>query len=383
MKKRRLGRVGGGSWWTLTGVRDEPDTTGPASPLFTGVGAESAPDAAGGTHLVSVLGAGPGIRVSGLPDRRIALIAQTQRGTVSRHQLAAAGIGGDAIDRLAGRGVLIRVHRGVYAVGHLAPIPLTRETEALLAARPGSLLSHHTAAKLRRLQAESIGDGLVHVLVRGNRTAQIEGARVHRTRLLDPQDIRIHERLPVTSPARTLLDLAEFVTQRELERALDEALVSRLVRRGQISELLTRARGRPGRAFLRALLARQTGPTRTRSEAEERFLAVIRSAQLPEPEVNVRIQGYEVDFLWRAQRLVVEIDGFKFHSSRVGFERDRGKDARLQAAGLMTMRVTWIQIEEESSAVIARLAQTLASRGSGEAAQPGPRPREPRSGQPA
>jgi very-short-patch-repair endonuclease len=191
---------------------------------------------------------------------------------------------------------------------------------------------------------------------------------VHRTRLLDAQDVCTLERLPVTSPARVLLDMAELLTPRGLERALDEALVTRVVRPAQISELLGRAHGRAGTALLRALLARQTGTTRTRSEAEERFIALLRSARLPEPEVNTRVHGYEVDFLWRSASIVVEIDGYKFHSTRAAFERDRQKDAQLHASGLTTMRVTWFQMEDESYAVIARLAQALASRKSGLAA---------------
>jgi Transcriptional regulator, AbiEi antitoxin len=268
------------------------DTPGPAAGSSSGVGSESALGAADGTHLVPVLGARPAIRVSGPPACRIALIAEAQRGRVSRRQLAAAGIGSDAIDRLTRRGVLIRVHRGVYAVGHLAPIPLAAETAALLAARPGALLSHHTAAQLWALRPESKGDGRIHLLVLGNRTAKIDGAEVHRTRLLDAQDVRIHEHLPLTSPARTLLEIAELVSARELERALDEALITRIVRPAQILELLGRAHGRAGTPLLRVLLARQTGTTRTRSEAEERFIALLRSARLPEPEVNTRVHGY-------------------------------------------------------------------------------------------
>lgn len=109
-----------------------------------------------------------------------------------------------------------------------------------------------------------------------------------------------------------------------------------------------------------ALVAHQAGSALTRSEAEERFLDLIRRAQLPAPEVNTRVHGYEVDFLWRAQRLVVEIDGFRFHSTRRAFEGDRRKDATLKAAGLATMRVTWDQIEHELLAVTARLGQALA-----------------------
>ena len=103
------------------------------------------------------------------------------------------------------------------------------------------------------------------------------------------------------------------------------------------------------------------GPTLTRSEAEERFLALVRAARLPPPECNTRIGPYEVDFLWRSERLVVEVDGYAFHSSRLAFERDRRRDADLQTQGYSVMRFTWRQIVQEPVALVACLAQRLSS----------------------
>jgi very-short-patch-repair endonuclease len=311
------------------------------------------------THAVKVLGAGAELLVSGRRDERIAAVAGAQRGRVSRRQLLAAGISYSAIERLVARGQLLPRHRGVFAVGHQAPTKLADETAALLAVRDGAALSHHSAAMLWGIAPSGSGDGRIHVLVPGGSAKRLQGVHVHRTRILAPRDVRIREGLPVTSPARTLFDLAETVTERELERHFDQALVDRLVRLPEVAELLRRFQGRPGCPQLRALLNREGGPTRTRSQAEERFLALIRRAQLPEPEVNVRLHGYEVDFHWRAQRLVVEIDGFQFHSTRRAFEHDRRKDATLRAAGIATMRVTWRQMTEESYTVIAQLAQAL------------------------
>jgi very-short-patch-repair endonuclease len=311
------------------------------------------------THLVKVLGARSQFPVSGRRDERIAQIAGAQRGRVARRQLRAAGISDSAIDRLIVSGRLLPLHRGVFAVGHDAPIELGPETAALLAVRPVAALSHHSAAILWGLRPAGSGDGLIHLVVCDGHRAALDGVRVHRSRLLESQDVRLRRGLPVISAARALLDLAEVGTERELERAFDEALVQRLVRVPEVAELLDRADGRGGRRPLRSLIERQRGPAMTRSEAEERFLALIRSAQLPEPEVNVRVHGHEVDFLWRTRRLVVEIDGFRFHHSRHAFERDRRKDATLHAAGLVTMRVTWRQMESEPYAVIARLALAL------------------------
>ena len=311
-------------------------------------------------HRIRVLGYRAEIAVSGKRDQKIASIAGIQRGRVSRRQLLAAGISPGVIARLVRRQMIFRLHSGVYAVGHLAPIELGREVAALLAVGEGALLSHHSAAALWGLEPAAAGDRLVHVLVSREPRRNLRGVKVHRTRVLGPQDVRMREGLPVTSPARTLLDIAGLVTDRQLERALDQARVERLLRTAELEELMARGFGLPGRRALAALVAHQAGSALTRSEAEERFLDLIRRAQLPAPEVNTRVHGYEVDFLWRAQRLVVEIDGFRFHSTRRAFEGDRRKDATLKAAGLATMRVTWDQIEHEPLAVTARLGQALA-----------------------
>lgn len=146
---------------------------------------------------------------------------------------------------------------------------------------------------------------------------------------------------------------------RDLERALDEALVRRLIDRRRLLAALARAPGRHGAAPLRALLRRDGGPTLTRSEAEERVLYLVRTAGLPRPEVNRRVEGHEVDLYWRHERLVVEIDGWRYHSSHTAFERDRRRDADLGAAGLRVMRVTWRQIVDEREALVAHLVRAL------------------------
>jgi very-short-patch-repair endonuclease len=127
-----------------------------------------------------------------------------------------------------------------------------------------------------------------------------------------------------------------------------------------VAAAVDRSVGRRGRAKLQEVLARTTEPLLTRSEAEERFLALAREAGFPTPAVNVLVAGHRVDFLWRDNRLVVEVDGYRFHSSRAAFERDRRRDAELQAAEYRVVRVTWRQLVEEPVAVVARLALALA-----------------------
>jgi very-short-patch-repair endonuclease len=134
------------------------------------------------------------------------------------------------------------------------------------------------------------------------------------------------------------------------------------VRERQLLALIDRVAGHRGRGRLAKVLQRRDEPTLTRSEAEERLLALVRAARLPAPACNVRVRPYEVDFLWRAERLIVEVDGYAFHSTRAAFERDRRRDADLQARGFSVMRVTWRQLAHEPEAVVARLAQRLSSR---------------------
>jgi very-short-patch-repair endonuclease len=307
-------------------------------------------------HQVKVLGLSELLPVRGGRDSRIAAIAAVQRGRVSRRQLLSAGVSASTIHRLVVRAILHPLHGGVYAVGHLAPVELGAETSALLACSDGAVLSHRTAAALWKLRPPIEGE--VHVTVADTQSRRA-GIRTFRTRRLDPRDIRTYELLPVTSPARTVLDLASIERAREVERALEEGIVRKILRVVEVEDLLRRASGLRGAPLLAGILERRRGPTVTRSEAEERFLSLIRDALLPPPEINVSIHGYEVDFLWRKQRLVVEVDGYAYHGNRGAFERDRRKDAHLHAAGLSTMRVTWLQMQDEPFALIARLAQAL------------------------
>jgi very-short-patch-repair endonuclease len=313
------------------------------------------------THLVQLLGVRSPTPVSGSVERRIAFLAQAQRGRVSRRQLLEAGVSSNGIDRRLRSGSLLAQHRGVYLVGHRAPVPLGDETSALLAVGRGAVLSHHSAAILWQLLPRQAADGIVHVLVRGSSAGRRKGVRIHRTRRLDANDVRTRHRLPVTSPGRVLFDLAPLVTERVLERAFDQALVERIMRLDEIDELLGTVRGRAGTQQIATLRERESGPTVTRSEAEERLLGLVRKAGLPEPRVNTRLHGYEVDFHWLRERLILEVDGFRYHSGRRVFEHDRRKDSTLQAAGFATMRVTWRQMEDEPYAVVARLAQALGS----------------------
>lgn len=336
----------------------KPGTTR-RTPTHRGSSGACDPDSGSPTpHLVKVLGVRDPMPVYGRVVERIAAIAGVQRGLVARDQLIAAAISRSAIGRLIASGHLHRVHRNAYAVGHLAPAPLAAETAALLAFGEVAVLSHLSAALL--WEVVRVGDDRIHLTTTKQHRLGIDGVVVHRTSTLTPGDIRIHKNLPITSPARTLLDLADLLEGRDLERALDEALVKRLTSRAVVGRTVREMNGRRGAGRLQRALTRHALPQVTRSELEKRMHQLIRAASLAEPEVNARICGYEVDFLWRRQRLVVEVDGYQFHSSRPAFERDRAKANRLVAAGFAVMRVTWWQMAEEPYAVVARIAEALA-----------------------
>ncbi len=296
----------------------------------------------------------------GIPkDWLIAELAGLQYGVVARSQLLAMGIGEGAIATRVRRYRLHRLHRGVYAVGHLALVPLAREMAAVLACGPGSFVSHRSAAAVWHLVRES-SDDQVDVTVASTGRGARDGLRIHRSRQLSAQDVKRFRGLPVASPARAVIDFAEDASDRELERAVHEALARNLLNAATLTSASERFRGRRGVARLRRLIGGADQPMLTRSEAEERFLSLVRAAELPSPEVNVLLDGYEVDFLWRDQRLVVEVDGYQFHSSRRAFERDRRRDADLQASGFSVLRLTWRQIVDEPYATIARTTRALA-----------------------
>lgn len=296
------------------------------------------------------------------PDRVVARIAAGQHGLVTRDQLVGARLGRGAIAHRVLRGRLHHMHRGVYLVGHPVAPPLAHELAGVLTCGAGAVLSHLSAARCWALlkHADGSAEREVDVTVAARRPLKRPGVRIHYMARLDPCDVTAREGIPITTPARTLLDLAATVEGRELERALAEAEVRRLVSPQQLAHLLAAASGRRGAAALKAVLRNQAGPSLTRSKAEERVLALVRAARLPVPQTNTRVGRHEVDLYWRDEHLALEVDGYAFHSSRTAFERDRLRDAELQAAGLRVMRVTWRQIVDAPEAVVARLAQALA-----------------------
>jgi len=286
-------------------------------------------------------------------DRLIAFVAARQHGIIARDQLIALGLGRGAIAHRVKRGVLHRVHRGVYLWGHEAPAPYARAFAAVLACGAAAVVSHDAAAVLWGIRPSI--EGPIDVTLAVDRVRQ-DGIRAHRT-ALHPADTRILRGIAITAPARTLLDIAPQLAPPDLAAAVERAQVKRLVTKRDIAAALRRAPRRAGVPALRALVEE---PAFTRSAAERRLLALLRAAKLPLPAFNARAEGYEVDALWRAERVVLEFDSYEFHATRAAFERDRRRDAAHTRARYVVLRTTWRELTGEPHVLVARIAEVLA-----------------------
>jgi very-short-patch-repair endonuclease len=279
----------------------------------------------------------------------MAAVAGRQRGVVSREQLLDAGLTRSAIKNALRTGRLHRLHRGVYAFGHTALPPFGREVAALLACGDAAVLSHLSAAAVWGLTSPR---PTVDVTVPPGRRARHEGIRAHRSSSLTAHETRTRHGLRVTSPKRTIIDLARTLSLADVERIVSEAHAKRLLPDFDSEEMPPR---------LRQVL--DGGPKLTKSEAERILLRLVRRANLPIPETNVLVAGCQVDALWREQRVAVEVDSWRFHGHRTAFENDRRRDARHRAAGVLPVRLTARQLVEEPEAVVADLARLLANAG--------------------
>jgi putative AbiEi antitoxin of type IV toxin-antitoxin system/uncharacterized protein DUF559 len=294
-------------------------------------------------------------------DPAVAELAERQQGVVSTAQLHAAGVHQGAVELRVRRGRLHQVHRGVYAVGHSRLTQRGRMWAAVLACGgvDAAVLSHRAAAAAWDLSPLPSGKLDVTSLRRSTSTAKL---RLHRGQRLDPLDGVVHQPdgLPVTSIARTLVDLAGVLTAQQLERTCHRAEVLRWLDVSEVERLLATTRRR-GARNLRAALATLTraDPDITRSELEERFLGLVAAAGLPRPVVNARVAGYEVDFLWREQSLIVETDGAATHLTPSAFDEDRRKDAALQIAAYRVVRFTWAQVTDDPRGVAATVSALL------------------------
>jgi very-short-patch-repair endonuclease len=272
------------------------------------------------------------------PDQLIAQVAASQHGVVHTTQLRQAGIGHRSITRRVKAGRLHRLHRGVYAVGHTRLTFEGRCMAAALACGDRAVVSHRSAAAVWGLLSPARGS--IDVTVSGDAGREKrDGIKIRRSVTLTARLTTRRRGIPITRPARTLRDLRRTVPQQVFRTAVRRALDLRLIRSTGLSE-----------AEL------------TRSELERLFLRLCRRHRLPQPEVNVRVGEYEVDFLWRDRRLIAETDGYRHHGDRSSFERDRARDARLQGLGYRVLRFTYRQLTDDRFAVIAALHDLLGQR---------------------
>jgi very-short-patch-repair endonuclease len=280
---------------------------------------------------------------------------------VTRRQLVAAGFSDGAIRTGVRRHRITPLFRGVYLVGPIRG-RRHREVAALLTCGGSAVVSHGTAAAMWELGPSTESEA-IEVSVRRGCPSSRPGLRVHRPSRLRVDEVTSHHGIALTTPARTILDLSPRMSPNGLERIVAKAERAALCDRVALERIMARHPTQPGSRRLRAILGQTGGPLLTRSEAEARFLALIRRGDLDVPRTNAPLHGFEVDFLWPQQRLVVEIDGEAFHRSRHMFETDRKRDAVLTAAGFRVQRFTWRQLTRESEAVLVRVAQALAWRG--------------------
>lgn len=270
------------------------------------------------------------------PDVEVAQVASHQHGVITTSQIEACGIDGSGIHKRVSAGRLFRLHRGVYAVGHRAISFEGRCLAAVLALGEGAALSHRSAAELWGFMPRAKGP--VHVTVPASSGARNrKGIIVHRSRHLGPDQTAFNAGVRLTTPARTLADLRCALDPDLHDRATRKALDLGLISRGpDVSQ-----------------------DALTRSELEKKFLALCRRHRLPRPLVNARVDRYEVDFLWPEERVIVETDGFAFHGDREAFERDREKDAYLQARGYRVLRVTHRQLRDSRRKVAQSIRRLL------------------------
>lgn len=302
-------------------------------------------------------------------NERLAALAETQDGVVSLDQLRDLDLTQRAAEYRVEEATLHRIHRGVYAVGHRSIGRLGDLRAAVLACGDDAVISHGTAAALWGLRDR--WPALIDVT--GGRQAgrKIDGIRCRRCRYPHAEEIVDHEGLPLTTPARTMIDQAGMLGTASMRKMVERAAVRKLLDLDALDRSLRRARGRRGVPSLRAILlgwrSDDGSVPDVRSEFEALVLPRLRTMGFPRPACNktLHVGGKRlmVDFLWEAQGVVVETDGRQTHETPVAFQRDRRRDQILVAAGYRVARATWAQIRDELDAVVARIARALVMTG--------------------
>jgi very-short-patch-repair endonuclease len=278
------------------------------------------------------------------PDARIAALAGRQHGVVSTAQMREAGLTKDGIARRVQAKRLYPLHRGVYAVGHEALTWRSHLIAAVYACGPAALASHRAAGALHGLVSSS---RIEVTATRGTKRKQ--GIVVHRPiHAIHAADRTFNAAVPVTTTARTLVDLADVLTEERLAKALHQAEILRVFDLTALEQAQERAGATRGRHRLeRVLSGYRPEPHLLRSRAERRLKQLLEKSSLPQPQFNVAIAGYELDAYWPEARFALETDGAETHHTRHAFHADRRRDRALATQGIQVNRVTWPDLNDE------------------------------------
>jgi predicted transcriptional regulator of viral defense system len=271
-------------------------------------------------------------------DRAIAAVAERQWGNITWRQLLDLGLTRQEVSYRVKIGRLYRVFRGVYSVGHPPTTPQQWAAAAVLACGPGAALSHGSAMTLWGYWRQ--WDKPFEVTVVGDR--RTKGIRVHRSTTLRRQDVTTQLGVRVTSPARTLIDMSPRLKDKAFKRLVKNALNSPWLSEDQLAETLARHPTAPATRRIAKLIGRDGTPERAGWEDE--FPAFCAKYGLPAPIMGQPFHGYILDALFPAERVIVELDGWDFHKSKISFEDDRERDAEMLAHDHVTVRMTWERI---------------------------------------
>jgi very-short-patch-repair endonuclease len=298
----------------------------------------------------------------------IAALAERQHGVVSRDQLRGIGMGEGAIDHAIATGRLFPIFRRAFGVGHSRVGSQGRMLAAVLACGGGTVVSHVSAACLLGLWESE--PKAIHVIAPNQAGRKVPGIRRHHVPQPMGGEVVVHEAIPSTSAARTIVDMAGMVGDASLRRTIEQAAVVQMLDVSAIDAILARRRRR-GSASLRGILEdwRRYSRMRLRSRMEAKLLPLLSQRDLPIPECNEMLkvggQSFEIDFLWRRQHLALEADGGQFHDNPLAEARDLGRNRTLIAGGFRILRLRWEDLNDRPETAIARIEGLLRLRDSG------------------
>jgi hypothetical protein len=289
--------------------------------------------------------------------------AAAQRGAVSHRQLLRDGVSDDQVTRWLATARLHALYEGVYAIGHIALPTGGSFMAAVLAGGEGAVLSHRSAAAHLGLISWSPRD--VDVMVPRSGERDRDGIRFHRPRIYGPQDRWLFDGIPCTTVARTLVDLGAVLRHHQLERAIEQAELLKVLDVKAITDVLARiSRPRGVRNLRRCLGAGRLDASLVRSNLERRFLRLCVEAGLPRPALQHPIEyapgrWHKVDFAWPAIRLAIEVDGGAIHTTRTAARRDRRLDRQIRDAGWRVERFMEDDVVDAPGEILAALRTLL------------------------